>query len=281
MAEGLTGAPCAQIIDGIPFVLQAPFDFSFLHEYGRVFKVFDDQDSGNICFGVENNGERYFIKFAGALPARYFGAPTDAVARLRAALPLYRALRHPALIELVSAREVGGGLACAFQWARGECMGRMYPEARRRFMAADLSTRRSVFRDVLSFFAYVAAAGYVAIDFYDGSILYDFESGKTTICDIDFFRKSPAVNDRGRMWGSSRFMSPEEFAPGAPLDEVTNVYTLGATAFALFSDFDRSAACWPLGERAYRTALRAVSDKRTERQRSIREFAAEWEAALA
>lgn len=31
------------------------------------------------------------------------------------------------------------------------------------------------------------------------------------ICDIDFFRKSPAVNDMGRMWGSARFMSPEEY----------------------------------------------------------------------
>jgi serine/threonine-protein kinase len=40
-----------QTVDGINFKMQAYFDFSFLEKYGKVFKVFDDQDSGNICFG--------------------------------------------------------------------------------------------------------------------------------------------------------------------------------------------------------------------------------------
>ena len=42
--------------------MKAPFDFSFISQYGKVFKVFDDQDSGNICFGAEKDGERYFVK---------------------------------------------------------------------------------------------------------------------------------------------------------------------------------------------------------------------------
>lgn len=29
------------------------------------------------------------------------------------------------------------------------------------------------------------------MDFYDGSIMYDFLTDATTICDIDFFRKTP------------------------------------------------------------------------------------------
>lgn len=37
-------------IDGVSFRMKEAFDFSFLRKYGRVFKVFDDQDSGNICF---------------------------------------------------------------------------------------------------------------------------------------------------------------------------------------------------------------------------------------
>jgi serine/threonine-protein kinase len=45
--------------------------------------------------------------------------------------------------------------------------------------------------------------------------------------------KAPYVNEMGRMWGSTRFMSPEEFTLGAYIDEVTNVYAMGATAFAL------------------------------------------------
>ncbi|MFP4660952.1 MAG: hypothetical protein ACLFPF_02075 [Halanaerobiales bacterium] len=41
-------------IDGIEFRLKEEHDFSWLSRYGIVFSVFDEQDSGNICFGVED-----------------------------------------------------------------------------------------------------------------------------------------------------------------------------------------------------------------------------------
>lgn len=63
--------------------------------------------------------------------------------------------------------------------------------------------------------AALAAKGYVTIDFYDGSIMYDFEYARTVICDIDFYVKSPYINNMGRLWGSSRFMSLEEFQVAA------------------------------------------------------------------
>ena len=53
-----------QEIDNIKFKMKEYFDFSFLHKFGKAFKVFDDQDSGNICFGVNNGNEKLFIKFA-------------------------------------------------------------------------------------------------------------------------------------------------------------------------------------------------------------------------
>jgi serine/threonine-protein kinase len=40
-------------------------------------------------------------------------------------------------------------------------------------------------------------------------------------------------------------MSPEEFELGAPIDEVTNVFNMGATAFCLLGgERDRSLAKW-------------------------------------
>lgn len=45
-------------------------------------------------------------------------------------------------------------------------------------------------------------------------MIYDKQTKTLKICDIDLFRKSPTVNDMGRMWGSSRFMSPEEYVLG-------------------------------------------------------------------
>jgi serine/threonine-protein kinase len=268
-----------QYADGLPYKLKAPFDFGFLSHYGTVFKIFDDQDSGNICFGTEKDG-KYFIKFAGAPTEQYDGKTEDAVVRLKATLPVYQALKHPNLIEFVRAEEIGDGYAMVFRWANGECMGRMYPTSRQKFMQMDTKTKLKVFRDILAFFEYVASQGYVAIDFYDGSILYDFESKKTTVCDIDFFHKMPCVNDMGRMWGSSRFQSPEEYQLGAVIDEVTNVYTIGATAFALFSDYERSHEAWPLSDKTFEVVAKAISDDRQNRQQSIKQFIEEWESAL-
>ena len=269
-----------QYAGAVPYKLKSAFDFSFLSEYGTVFKVYDDQDSGNICFGTEKDGQRYFIKFAGAPTEQYTGDPADAIARLKATLPVYSELQHENLIELVEAKDIGGGFAIVFKWASGDCMGRMYPAAHRRFMQLTVDARLTVFRDILSFFECIASQNYVAIDFYDGSIMYDFENGKTTICDIDFFRKQPCSNDMGRVWGSSRFQAPEEFQLGAVIDEITNVYTVGATAFALFGEYNRTRDKWQLSDKLFEVVTKAVSDNRAERQQSIRQLREEWEATI-
>lgn len=271
-----------QTLDGVSFRMRAPYDFGFLKKYGQVFRVFDDQDSGNLCFGVEKDGERYFVKLAGAMTARCCDAPALAVERLRASLPVYQDLRHPCLIRLVGWEDVNQGaqpgLAAVFRWAEGDCMGRMYEKSHRRFMTLPVKARLRVYRDVLDFLDYVNQAGYAAIDFYDGSVMYDFDSGKTTICDVDFFRKKPLVNDMGRMWGSGKFMSPEEFRLGSEIDEVTNVYTAGAMAFALFGGYERGMGTWELGPELYRTARQAVSEERDLRQQSIARLREEWES---
>ncbi len=265
-----------QKFDEIKFKIKEPFDFSSLSEYGKVFKVFDDQDSGNICFGTEKDEQKYFIKFAGAKTAEYDGDPCDAVSRLKATAPIYENFRHKNLIEYMDSKEIGNGFAMIFKWADGECMGRMYPESHRKFMSLSNDTKLKVFADILDFMKYTAKQNFVAIDFYDGSIMYDFENQKTIICDIDFFRKSPAVNNMGRMWGSSVFMSPEEFEKGAVLDEITNVYMLGAMAFSLFGNYNRNLKSWSLSKDLYNVALKATSDNRDSRYQSVEELIDEW-----
>jgi serine/threonine-protein kinase len=268
-----------QWLDGIPLRLKSPFDFGFLDRYGKVFHIFDDQDSGNICFGVKTADETRFVKFAGAPTVRYGGAIGDAVARLRATEPIYRELAHENLVRLNAAEEVGGGYAMVFEWAEGDCMGKQYPAARARFLELPLSDKLRVYRDALAFHAHTAEKGWVAVDFYDASVLYDAARQKTTVCDIDVYAKAPLVNCMGRMWGSSRFMSPEEYELGAVIDEVSNVFAMGALAFHLFSAGDRSPGAWPLGEAAHAVVLKATSPARADRQETIRKLIAQWEEA--
>lgn len=269
-----------QYIDQTPCKLKQPFDLSFLCRYGTVFQVFDDQDSGNLCFGTEKDGEKYFVKFAGAPSARSTCTPEEAIANLKAALPLYHALSHEALIMLVREEAIGGGYAAVFRWAEGICMGRMYPKSFHAFRMLSTQQKLQVFSAVLQFHIHVHAKGYVAVDFYDGSILYDPETEKTTICDIDFYAKKPYVNHMGRLWGSSVYMSPEEFLKDAKIDETTNVYTMGALAFALFADYDRSPAAWTQGDALYTVAKKATRDDRAARWHSIAEMTEQWNAAL-
>lgn len=84
-----------QYIDGMPVRLAAPFDLSCLAAYGRVFRVFDDQDSGNLCFGMDDGTAQRFLKIAGAQTVRSVATPEEAIARMKHTVPVYTALAHP------------------------------------------------------------------------------------------------------------------------------------------------------------------------------------------
>src|SRR5690606_9424148 len=99
--------------------------------------------------------------------------------------------------------------------------------------------------------------GYIALDFYDGSIMYDFALDETRICDIELYAQKPVFNTMGRMWGSSRYMSPEEFQLGEEIDERSNVFHMGATAFQLFAGGkERNFDLWEASEPLYNIALK-------------------------
>ena len=197
-------------------------------------------------------------------------SPADAVRRLREAMPVYEALRHPDLVELREHVATEAGYAAVFTWFPGECLHSHWaltpqqkythpesPSCRHKHLP--LAHRLDSLDTIFAFHEHVLANGYVAVDFYDGSLLYDFTHHRTHICDIDFYRPLPYTNTMGHLWGSTRFMSPEEFELGAAIDEVTNVFTMGATAFALLGgEEDRSFEKWEAGEALYEVALRAA-----------------------
>lgn len=276
-----------QRVDGVPVVLRRLHDFNWLAPFGRVFRVWDRQDSGNLSFGLEIEDQRVFIKYAGAETAEYAGHPADAVQRLREAANAYEALDHPALVRMLDHFETPDGYAILFEWAKGQSLHRgddsgadPHP-VRSRFRALPIERRLEAMETILDFHAHVEEKGYVAIDFYDGSMLYDFEAGRMTLCDIDLYRPVPYINEMGRMWGSSRFMSAEEYELGAAIDSRTNVYTMGATAFYMLGGTrDRSPGLWEAGEELYRLALRAVSPERSHRQASVRELLDAWTSLL-
>lgn len=268
-----------QKIDGAQVRLKEPFDFDFLHRYGSVFTVFDEQSSGNLCFGVEKAGKRYFVKLAGARTINDHDLPVeDAIARLRAAVPKYQDLEHPSLIRLIESTEIKDGYVLVFDWEAGESFGNPDFSLSHKFVSLPIHQKVNVFEQVLRFHLHVAQCGYVAIDFNHNSMLYHFDSGKVVVCDIDFYARQSYMNGMGGVFGIKTLMSPEESRCAGLLDEVTNVYTMGATAFLLLANGDRSPQCWPLDARLYEVVARAVSDSRNQRQQSIAQLLEEWQS---
>ncbi len=268
-------------IDGISFRLRSPEDFSWLRKYGRVFQVMDGQMSGNLCFGVEGPWGKLFIKYAGAHTVNYTGDTAEAALQLKNAMPLYEK-RHPALVELLAHGPVGNGYAAVFAWQEGIPMRGPQGEKNKKYLQQmDLWQALSMLDGVYDLHRQLAEEGYIAVDFYDGNLLMDVAMGKMWVCDIDLYRKKPAVNDRGRMFGSSRFMSPEEFELGAALTESTTVFNLGALAFEVFGDnMNRSRKAWKGPASLFDVAARATQEKPFRRYATVLAFLIAWRNAV-
>ena len=279
-------------IDQCEFQLKEEHDFSWLSNYGKVFAVFSEQDSGNIAFGADDGKNKYFIKYAGCLTKEYTGKVEEAIMWMKASAQIYEDIKHPNLIQLLWHGEIGQGYGCVYKWVNGESLHahwnfEKYPKYTHpqspnvKFNNLELKHKLDCIDVIFNLHQEVAKQNYVAIDFYDGSIMYDFDTNTTTICDIDFYSKSPFKNEMGRLWGSSRFMSPEEFQLGEAIDEITNVFTMGAVAFELLgNNYNRSIEDWKASEKLFQVAKKATSNDRNQRYQSISDLYNAWKMAI-
>lgn len=274
------------------FQLKESHDFLWLKDYGNVFSVFDQQDSGNICFGVEKEGKKFFLKYAGARTVNYDGKVESAVAKLHAAVEIYKQLQHPSLVSLVAAIEQKSGFALLFEWLEGENLHPHweFPPPKKyfdpdspfkKFQDLNIQNKLQALDTIFEFHCHVEEKGYIAIDLYDGSLMYNFKNSQMKICDIDYYAKRPYKNEIGRMFGSSRFLSPEEQTIGEYIDQKTNVYTMGAMAFCLLGrECKRDFHSWSAAKELSDVATKAVSISRNDRYDTVAQFREAWNKAL-
>jgi serine/threonine-protein kinase len=291
-------------LDKVEFQLKEYRDFQWVHKFGEAFCVFDQTGSGCIGLGVENGDKRYFVKIAGVNPLEAELNPEESVRTLKEAVKLYETLRHPNLINMLEHFSMGDMYVVVFDWAKGECLFDHWnfdfyaenPQIKSpsiKYRELPVKKRLDSVNVLFSFLNLVAEKNYVGVDFYDGSVMYDFDTDTTTICDIDFFREKPAINDMGEdYWGSKRLKAPEEYILNETIDERTNVFTLGAMIFHIFGSFTEeeikmryknscflpcSIEQWELSEEAYEVLRKAVAPKPEERYQTVKEFQERWE----
>lgn len=169
-----------------------------------------------------------------------------------------------------------------YDWVPGELV-RVPPEQRadpssafqrfRRLAADKLTVAIDTIFDV---HRSICGAGWVACDFYDGSIIYDFDADRTWIIDLDSYRAGPFVNEMGRLFGSTRFMAPEEFERGAVIDERTTVFNLGRAISVFLGDGDLGRAGFRGSERQHQVMTNACREDPSARFQSVAEMARSW-----
>lgn len=295
-----------QVIDDVTLTLREATDFLFLKEYGRVFCVFDQNDSGNISFGVEQmDGRKYFIKVAGVATMNGAVSKAESLTALKRVPDVYQELKHPQVIHYLHSGSYQQLFYLVFEWRAGDCLfdhwnfdyyethPKVVPPSQKIKRLA-LSKKQQLANQIIEFMTFVESKGYVAVDFYDGSLLYDFEKEQLTICDIDLFQKKPFMNTMGVDYcGSKRFKSPEEYQMDTEIKATTNVFTLGAMLYHLFGDYsgetihkmNQESRFIPLEQREtnlskgqYDILLKAVANKPVNRYQTIADFQVAWQA---
>ncbi|MGE4062793.1 MAG: hypothetical protein AB7E79_05445 [Rhodospirillaceae bacterium] len=258
----------------------------YLGRVGEIFATFDarTQDSGNVSFGVAASGRRWFVKTAGdPADSKPFLPHAARVGLLLNARRLAQAVSHPALVELRGVAESAWGPMLIYDWVNGELVGgssrRNDPEsAFQRFRRRPVDELRAAIDVILDAHLKLCAGGWVACDFYDGAILYDFAARKVRLIDLDSYHFGPFTNDMGRLFGSTRFMAPEEFERGARIDERTTVFNLGRMISEFLGGGNLSAESFRGHPQQHLIMVKACRPNPDDRYQSVAELVRAWRA---
>ena len=237
------------------------------------------QDSGNVSWLVESAGQHLFVKTAGTPDPPAPGAPVPyfdhagRVRLLRNAVDLARSCDHHALPALLNVIESPVGPALVYKAASGDPI-RVPSEQRgdpaspyQRLAHLPASAMFRLFDTLID----VRAIGGAAVARRVPTL---------TVIDLDSYRRGPTTNDMGRMFGSSRFMAPEEFELGAQIDERTTVFTLGRIVwhFATRLTEDSAEFC---GTAGLATVIqKACEPSPADRHASVADLVSAWNDVL-
>ena len=252
----------------------------FVAAAGEVFARFgaQTQDSGNVSYGVRVARERFFVKTTDPDASVYL-PHADRVVLLRNAVALNTGFTHPLMPRLLNVIESEAGPMLVYQWVDGELL-RAVPgdsdSAHERFRRLPVREIKSALDGLLGLHRLLADEGYVAVDFYDGCLLYDFAEHALHVVDLDHYHHGPFTNEMGRMFGSSRFMAPEEFELGAQIDERTTVFNLGRAVAIFLGDGSLDAGAFRGSPAQFEFVLQACQPDPAARHQSLSAAVEAW-----
>lgn len=234
-----------------------------------------------MSYGIEVDGRRWLVKHSAAGP----------IETLLRAIRFHDAVSHPSIVPLRQVLRADNELALVYPWVTGEVLyspgtsrgslARTDPaSAHARFRAQPVSVILDVLDDVFDAHLAISRAGFVAVDWYDGCLLYDFGQRRINLIDLDEYRPGAFVVVGAPLPGSTRLRPPEHHCSGGTSDDRSTVFQLGRTAQVLLATGD-SRESWRAGGRLAAVAARAASEDPDARYRSVAEFVRVWRHTVA
>lgn len=248
----------------------------YLDSQGQIFAEFKQQDSGCVSYGIDTSDGSYFVKYS---------QNKQGMTSLENAYKFHSKVKDPLLPKLHNRIEDPYGIALVYDWVYGD---NLYDYTKgssiqqitdpqspiSRFKALEMNKKLQALTRIFEFFVKVEEHGYVAVDFYDGCILYNFVTDKIYLVDLDEFHKGPFILQQARLPGSTRFMAPEEFQMGQRIDSTTNVFTLGRLATWVF--VDHTTNIW-MGPSLLQAVIRkATQSDKADRYQTVDRFFNAW-----
>jgi len=173
---------------------------------------------------------------------------------------------HPAIIPLRRTVLCREGTLLLYDRVHGENLGTV--AARGRFQSLPLSERITAVSSVLDALAALGDAGFMIVDWYEGTMIYDYAQKRIWLFDWELCRKGGGFTlEMDSNYGSSRLMAPEEFVRGSWLDQRTIVFNLGRYVLLTLPELADTLAS---------ILARATDPARAERYASIHEFRDEF-----
>ena len=141
-------------------------------------------------------------------------------------------LSHPNIVPIFAVDEVGEFVFFAMAYIGGETLGQ---RIRRRGPLSSSDAAR-ILREIAWALAYAHAQGIVHRDIKPDNILLEDGSGRALVTDfgIAHVREESGSAGSGEVVGTAEYMSPEQ-ASGEPVDERSDMYSLGVLGFYLLT----------------------------------------------
>ena len=257
----------------------------FLASVGRVVRRFGDRvDSRTTIVGLETDAGRFIVKHA---------TDGESMEWLESAIRFHAAVSHPSIPPVVHHMTTPDGLAIVERWAPGNVLVDGFDPAvpdredprspYQRFLRLETWEIADAVRQLIHAHVAVAAAGFVAVDLYDGCLIYDFDHRDLFLIDLDMYRPGPFALETDRQYGSSAYMAPEEWERGAAIDERSTIFTLGRFALVLLGcnrHCPPDRADFRGSDRLFDIATRACAADRAERFASVSELHRAWATGI-